>query len=130
MVDLAARGARQLTTTEQLRLEAHVVKGVHGLIVVGLDLTCDSMSALHRMACDSIIVDGRVDRGRATTSEHRLGAYPSRPWPDHVLRPLEHLVASHLRSHLPSGTSSSPLSVAMIAVGGRRDLDQAQLDLD
>ena len=52
MVDQAVRGARRLTTTEQLRLEAHVVKGVHGLIVVGLDLTCESESALHRMVCD------------------------------------------------------------------------------
>ena len=30
----------QLTTTEKLRLEAHVVEGVNGLVVVGLDLTC------------------------------------------------------------------------------------------
>lgn len=33
--------------------------------------------------------------------------------------------------HSPSGTSSSPLSVAaMIAVGGKKNLDQAQLDLE
>ncbi len=30
----------KLTATEQLRLKVHVVKGVDGLIVVGLDLSC------------------------------------------------------------------------------------------
>ena len=29
-----------LTTTEELRREAHVIERVHGLIVVGLDLSC------------------------------------------------------------------------------------------
>lgn len=29
-----------LTTSEELRLEVHVIEGVDGLIVVGLDLSC------------------------------------------------------------------------------------------
>jgi hypothetical protein len=29
-----------LTTSEELRLEVHVIEGVDGLVVVGLDLSC------------------------------------------------------------------------------------------
>jgi hypothetical protein len=32
---------RTLTTTEELRREAHVIERVNGLIVVGLDLSCN-----------------------------------------------------------------------------------------
>lgn len=36
---MSKRWADVLTTTEELRLEAHVIKRVDGLVIVGLDLS-------------------------------------------------------------------------------------------
>ena len=37
---LAVHEEAQLTTTEELRLEVHVIERVDGLVIVGLDLSC------------------------------------------------------------------------------------------
>lgn len=98
-----------LTTSEELRLEVHVIEGVDGLVVVGLDLSCK--------AC---MVSKSVGDTSGLPSMHE---------------PLRNPCASRSlwqregRDNSPSGTSSRPLS-AMFAVEALENLDQAQLDLE
>lgn len=119
----AAVGGADFLTSEQLRLECHLIERVDGLVIVGLDLTCVRRRMLailfsqsrwldvvpgSRLPCGFRKVCGRrgwtaLWRGVAEADDvdesDRSGAGRVRE-----------------REILPSGTSSSPLSVAMIAV--------------
>ena len=45
-----------LTSTKELRLEVHIIKGVDGLVIVGLDLSCRRlMSATLSYAVDHVV---------------------------------------------------------------------------
>jgi len=82
-------------TTEELSLQVHVVEGVGGLIVVGLDLACMAcQSALAKSGCCAALRRERRPQARGFAAVQRK---------------------YFAGGHSPSGTSSRPLS-AMIAV--------------
>lgn len=52
-----------LTTTEELRLEVHVVEGVDSLIVVGLDLSCNATAVSKLNNQGGAVIIGGPDLG-------------------------------------------------------------------
>jgi hypothetical protein len=88
-----------ILTAEELRLELHVIKRINDFIVVRLDLSC-----VDEVGSATVLGSGR---SRAGGENCAIGAASC----DEALA-----MRSEGEMNIPSWRSSSPLSVAMIAV--------------